>query len=224
MPPEIAQQKGTMFMAHQYMNVFSAFRFGNVEVKNRIATAPMLSCMATPDGFVTREMIEFYQSFARGGAGIVNLGDSAVDFDYARGHFGQLNLGDDGVIVGLSTIAEAVQKYGAKVSIELDHSDRLSSPMVLNGRNPIGPSPIPTKAEEIMARMEGRAVVQITEMNQDLINQVIDKFANASYRCLMAGFEMVTIHGGHGQLLSQFVSPYANKRTDKYGGSLENRA
>jgi 2,4-dienoyl-CoA reductase-like NADH-dependent reductase (Old Yellow Enzyme family) len=80
---------------NQYAHVFSPFKFGNVEVKNRIATPPMLSCMATPDGFVTREMIAFYQSFARGGAGIVNLGDSAVDFDFARGHFGQLNLGDD---------------------------------------------------------------------------------------------------------------------------------
>jgi 2,4-dienoyl-CoA reductase-like NADH-dependent reductase (Old Yellow Enzyme family)/NADPH-dependent 2,4-dienoyl-CoA reductase/sulfur reductase-like enzyme len=180
--------------------------------------------MATPDGFVTREMIAFYQSFARGGAGIVNLGDSAVDFDYARGHFGQLNLGDDGIIGGLSTIVESVQKYGAKISIELDHSGRLSPPKVLNGRNPIGPSPIPTKGEEILAQMEGRNVVQVTEMDQDLIDQVIENFASASYRCMTAGFEMVTIHGGHGQLLSQFVSPYSNKRTDHYGGSLESRA
>jgi len=208
----------------QYGNVFSSFRFGNVEVKNRIETPPMLACMATPDGFVTREMIEFYQSFARGGAGIVTIGDSAVDFEYARGHFGQLNLGDDRVVPGLNTLGEAVQKYGAKISIELDHSGRLSPPRVINGRNPIGPSPIPTKGEEMLAQMEGRKAVQVTEMNQEMINQVIDHFAMASYRCMTAGFEMVMIHGGHGQLLSQFVSPYSNKRTDGYGGSLENRA
>lgn len=207
-----------------YSYVFSPFKFGNVTVKNRIATPPMLACMATPDGLVTREIIEFYQSFARGGAGIVNVGDSAVDFDYARGHFGQLNLGDDQIIGPLSTLVEAVQKYGAKISVELDHSGRLSSPRVIGGRNPIGPSPIPTKGEEMMARAEGRKVVQVTEMDQDMIDQVIDNFANASYRCLRAGFEMVTIHGGHGQLLSQFVSPLANKREDKYGGSLRNRA
>ncbi len=208
----------------KYQNVFSPFRFGNVEVKNRIATPPMLACMATPDGFVTKEMIEFYQSFARGGAGIVTIGDSAVDFDYARGHFGQLNLGDDRVVAGLSTLVEGIQKYGAKISIELDHSGRLSPPRVINGRNPIGPSPIPTKGEEMIAQMEGGRIVQVTEMNQDMIDQVIDNFASASYRCMMAGFEMVMLHGGHGQLLSQFVSPYSNKRTDNYGGSLENRA
>lgn len=207
-----------------YTHVFSPFTFGNVTVKNRIATPPMLACMATPDGLVTREIIEFYQAFARGGAGIVSIGDSAVDFDYARGHFGQLNLGDDQIIGPLSTLVEAVQKYGAKISIELDHSGGLSRPQVIGGRNPIGPSPIPCKGEEMMARAEGRKVVQVAEMDQDMIDQVIDNFANASYRCLTAGFEMVTIHGGHGQLLSQFVSPLANKRKDKYGGILKNRA
>jgi 2,4-dienoyl-CoA reductase-like NADH-dependent reductase (Old Yellow Enzyme family)/thioredoxin reductase len=121
-------------------------------------------------------------------------------------------------------LAEAVQKYGAKISIELDHSGRLSSPRVINGRNPIGPSPIPSKGEEMMARVEGREVVRVQEMDQAMIDQVIDNFASAAYRCMMAGFKMVTIHGGHGQLLSQFVSPYSNKRTDSYGGSLENRA
>ncbi len=94
---------------NKYQNVFSPFRFGKVEVKNRIETPPMLPCLATPDGFVTREMIEFYRSFARGGAGIVTIGDSAVDFDYAPGHFAMLNLGDDRVIGGLSTMAEAIK-------------------------------------------------------------------------------------------------------------------
>jgi 2,4-dienoyl-CoA reductase-like NADH-dependent reductase (Old Yellow Enzyme family)/thioredoxin reductase len=208
----------------KYNHIFTPFRIGNLEVKNRIQAPPMLACMATPDGFVTREMIEFYQSFARGGAGIVTIGDSAVDFDYAQAHFGQLNLGDDRCIGGLSTLVEAVQKYGAKISIELDHSGRLSSPKFLNGRNPIGPSPIPARAEEMMAFMEGRKPNPVTEMNQDMIDEVIGHFAMAAFRCMKAGFEMVTVHGGHGQLLSQFISPYSNKRTDNYGGSPENRA
>jgi len=208
----------------KYENVFSPFRIGRVEIKNRIQVPPMLSCMATPDGFVTREMIEFYMSFARGGAGMVTIGDSAVDFDYAQAHFGQLNLGDDRGIGGLSTLAEAVQKYGAKISIELDHSGRLSMPKVLNGRNPIAPSPIPSRVEEMTALMERRKPNPVTEMNQDMIEEVIDHFAMAAFRCMRAGFEIVTVHGGHGQLLSQFVSPYSNRRTGYYGGSLENRA
>lgn len=158
----------------KYQHVFSPFKFGNLEVKNRIQTPPMLSCMATPDGFVTREMIEFYQSFARGGEAIVTIGDSAVDSDYAPAHFGQLNLGHDRVIGGLSTLAEAIQKYGAKISIELDHSGRLATPEVLNGKNPIGPSPIPTKMEAMAAMMEGRPTIRVGEKDQDMIDHGID--------------------------------------------------
>lgn len=116
--------------------------------------------MATPDGFVTREMIEFCQSFARGGAGMVTIGDSAVDFDYAHAHFGQLNLGDDRGIGGLSTLAEAVQKHGAKISIELDHSGRLSSPGVLKGKNPCGydcPVPCVRALRERVEKFRGLA-------------------------------------------------------------------
>ncbi|HUT71495.1 MAG TPA: FAD-dependent oxidoreductase [Desulfatiglandales bacterium] len=208
----------------QYNYVFSPFKIGNIEIKNRIETPPILPCSATPDGFMTREMIEFYRSLARGGAAIITIGDTPVDFEYARGHFGQLNLGDDRVIAGLSTMAEAIHTYGAKISIELNHAGRLASPRILNGKNPIAPSPIPPKMEEIAAMVEGRRKIQITEMNQDLIDQVIDNFASACYRCVEAGFDMVMLHGGHGWLLGQFVSPYSNKRTDAYGGSLENRA
>jgi len=132
----------------EYQYVFSPLRFGRVEVKNRIQSAPMLTCMATPEGFVTREMIAVYQAFARGGAAVVNIGDTAIDFEYGRGHYGQLNLGDDRVVPGLSTMAESVQKYGAKISIELNHPGRLSPSRVIQGRKPIAPSPIPAKLEE----------------------------------------------------------------------------
>ena len=99
-------------MMAEYKNVFSPLRFGNVEIKNRIATPPMLAGMASPDGFVTREMIEFYQAFARGGAGIVTVGDALTDYDYAPGHFYQLNLGDDRVISGLADTSGVVLQVG----------------------------------------------------------------------------------------------------------------
>lgn len=208
----------------KYKHVFSPFKIGNVELKNRIEMPPILPCSATPDGFMTREMIEFYRSFAKGGAAIITIGDTPVDFEYARGHFAQLNLGDERVIPGLSSVAEVIHAYGAKISIELNHAGRLAPPRVLNGRNPIAPSPLPPKTEEIAATVEGRRKTQVTEMNQDMIDQVIDNFASACYRCLEAGLDMVMLHGGHGWLLGQFVSPYSNKRKDAYGGSPENRA
>ncbi len=204
-----------------YPHVFSPFRIGKVEVKNRIEFAPALSFLNPPDGYVNKEMIAFVQSLARGGAGIITIGESPVDFEYAKDHEFQLNLGDDSVIAGLSLLAEAVHRYGAKISIELSHGGR----MILNRRqNPIGPSPIPCKREELMAQMEGRRVNPVVEMDQDMIDRVIENYAAAAERCLKAGFEMIMIHGAHGNLLAQFLSPYSNKRRDRYGGSLENRA
>ena len=79
----------------------------------------MMACLASPDGFVTKESIEFYKSFARGGAGIVTIGDAAIDFEYTRGHFTQLNVGDNKGVGGLSTLAEAIRRYVAKISIDL---------------------------------------------------------------------------------------------------------
>lgn len=205
----------------QYKNVFSPFKFGRVEVKNRIEFAPALSFLNAPDGFVNREMIAFVQSLARGGAGIITIGESPVDFEFAKDHEYQLNLGNDSVIAGLSVLAEAVHRYGAKISIELSHGGR----MILNRRhNPIGPSPIPCKREELMAREEGRRPYPVIEMDLDMINRVIEQYASAAERCLKAGFEMIMLHGAHGNLLAQFLSPYSNKRKDNYGGTLENRA
>jgi len=203
-----------------FQHVLSPFKFGNVEVKNRIEFGPASHMLASHDGYVTREMVAYYQNIARGGAGIITIGESPIDLGYAQAHQFQLNLGDDKIINGLSVLAEAVHRYGAKVSIEVAHSGRFT----LNSRETIGPSPIPTDLEETQAKRQGRPRFRVIEMNQEMIDAVINGFADAVYRCMRAGFEMVMIHGGHGHLISQFVSPYSNKRVDRYGGSLENRA
>jgi 2,4-dienoyl-CoA reductase-like NADH-dependent reductase (Old Yellow Enzyme family)/thioredoxin reductase len=203
-----------------FQHVLSPFKFGNVEVKNRIEFGPASHMLASHDGYVTREMVAYYQNIARGGAGIVTIGESPINLGYAQAHQFQLNLGDDKIINGLSIIAEAVQRYGAKVSIEIAHSGRFT----LNARETIAPSPIPSDLEEATARRQGRPRFRVIEMNQEMIDEVVDGFANAVNRCLRAGFEMVLLHGGHGHLISQFLSPYSNKRLDRYGGSLENRA
>jgi len=205
---------------HNFQHVLSPFKFGNIEVKNRIEFGPASHMLASHDGYVTREMVAYYQNIARGGAGIITIGESPIDLGYAQAHQFQLNLGDDKVINGLSILAEAVHRYGAKVSIEIAHSGRFT----LNSRETIGPSPIPTDLEVTLSKRQGRPTFRVIEMNQEMIDAVINGFADAVYRCLRAGFEMVMIHGGHGHLISQFLSPYSNKRVDRYGGSLENRA
>jgi len=209
----------------KYQNVFSPFRFGNVEVKNRIEIAPAIPCLATPDGFVTRELIEYYKSLARGGAGIVTIGDSAIDFEYAKDHEHQLNFGDDKAIAGLSTLVEAIHRFGAKASVELNHGGRFAEPRTLGGKSPIAPSSLPSETAMMWAEMHGRKLdYTVTEMTQEHIDMVVDHYAEACHRCMLAGFEMVMLHGAHGHMLGQFSSPYTNKRTDRYGGSLQNRA
>jgi hypothetical protein len=95
-----------------------------VEFKNRIQTAPMVPCMATPEGWVTKEVIEFYRPFAKGGAAIVTVGDSAVNWSHAMNHEGQLNLGDDNVKMGLDDLADEIQRYGAVISVWRLQADR----------------------------------------------------------------------------------------------------
>jgi 2,4-dienoyl-CoA reductase-like NADH-dependent reductase (Old Yellow Enzyme family)/NADPH-dependent 2,4-dienoyl-CoA reductase/sulfur reductase-like enzyme len=177
--------------------------------------------LATPDGFVTREMIAYYQNLARGGAAIITIGESPIDFGYAKGHENLLNLGDDRVINGLSSLKEAVHRHGAKLSIEIHHPGRH---VLTPGRDTIAPSPIHSATEEITAKLQGRKLIKITQMDQDMIDSVVEGFANAASRCQRAGFEMIMVHGAHGHLIPQFLSPYSNKRIDRYGGSLENRA
>ena len=143
-----------------------------------------------------------------------------IDAGFAKDHEFQLNLGDDKVINGLSLLVEAVHRYGAKLSIEINHGGRFT----LNNRDTIGPSPIPTALEEMLAKQQGRPKHRVIEMDQEMIDSVVRGFADAALRCLRAGFEMIMVHGAHGHLISQFLSPYSNKRSGGYGGSLENRA
>jgi len=208
-----------------FPSVFQPFKFGNVSIKNRIELAPAIPCLATPDGFVTSELIEYYKALARGGAGIVTIGDTPIDFEYAKDHEYALNLGDDRVIGGLSTLVEAIHQFGAKASIELNHGGRFAEPRTLDGRNPIAPSPIPSETALMWARMHGIELnYEVIEMTREHIKTAIEHYAEACHRCLLAGMEMVLLHGAHGHLLAQFTSPYTNKRTDRYGGSLANRA
>ena len=210
----------------RYPNVFSPFKFGNVEIKNRIEIAPAIPSLSTSDGLVTRELIEYYKSLAKGGAGIVTIGDSAIDFEFARDHPFQLNIGDEKVIAGLFTLVEAIQRFGAKASIELNHPGRNAEPRFNGGRMPLAPSPPPPGETGPLVEMMPGGIwsTVVTEMTQELIDTVVNRYAEACYRCWQAGFEMVMIHGAHGQLIGQFTSPYTNKRTDRYGGNLRKRA
>lgn len=210
----------------RYKHVFSPITIKGVEFKNRIQVAPMVPCMATPEGWVTNELIEFYRPFAKGGAAIVTVGDSAVNWQHAMDHEGQLNLGDDNVKMGLDDLADEIQRYGALISVELNHGGRFANSMNLasKGLKPVSSTPKPAEIDEFFSKLQGRTPGEVEEMSIPLINKTIQDYADAAGRCKDSGFRMVMIHGAHGMLPSQFLSPYVNRRVDRYGGSFENRA
>jgi 2,4-dienoyl-CoA reductase-like NADH-dependent reductase (Old Yellow Enzyme family) len=146
----------------KFDHVLSPFTFGPVTVKNRIELSPACYMLASPDGFVTDAMVDYYENLARGGAGIITIGESPLDWNYSRAHEFQINTGDTRNLNGLNRINEAVTKFGAKLSIELEHPGRY----VLNGKDTIGLSAIVAKTEELNALKEGRKKIKVTPMDQ----------------------------------------------------------
>ncbi|MBN1630694.1 MAG: FAD-dependent oxidoreductase, partial [Thermoleophilia bacterium] len=188
-------------------------------VKNRIAAAPTLSQHTNTDQSVNQGVVEFYRAQARGGAGLITVMETAVDEDRAITQPLQLNLGHDRYLCALTEVVEAIKYYGAVASIQLNHGGRQSASAFIGGRKPIGPTAMTGQFVEDRRRPEQT----IEEMSLEMIDTVVDHFAAAALRAKHAGFDMVMVHGGHGWLISQFLSPLANQRTDEYGGSFENR-
>ena len=194
-------------------------QIGPLTAKNRIEAAPTLTCIAHADQSVSSELVEFYRVQAKGGAGIITVLETAIDADRAITQPTQLNLGSDFYIPALTSVAEVIKAGGAIASIQLNHGGRQAVSQLNGGRNPIGPSAMVGIFTE--DRRRGEQVIE--EMSLAMIDEVIDHFAAAAFRAKTAGFDMVMVHAGHGWLISQFISPAVNTRTDEYGGSLENR-
>ena len=202
-----------------YEALLQPLKVGKLTAKNRIEAAPTLTCIAHADQSVSSELVEFYRTQAKGGAGLITVLETAIDRDRAITQPTQLNLGNDFYIPALTSVAEVIKDGGALASIQLNHGGRQAVSQLNGGRNPIGPSRMVGIFTE--DRRRGEQVVE--EMTLEMIDEVIDHFAAAAFRAKTAGFDMVMVHAGHGWLISQFVSPAVNSRTDEYGGSLQNR-
>ncbi|MFC1839415.1 FAD-dependent oxidoreductase [Thermodesulfobacteriota bacterium] len=210
-------------MGSIYKHVFAPIRIRDVDFKNRIEMAPPSPNLADPDGRVTPEFVECFRSVARGGAAIIVVGNSMIDLREARDEERQLDLGRDDFILPLTRYAEMCLGYGVQPSLEINHMgmdapyDRYETPA-------IAPSSYIRPFERMRARMAGREPVPTLEMSLEKIKETVEKYAMATFRCKRAGFKTGMMHGGHGNLISQFASSMYNRRTDEYGGSLENRA
>lgn len=189
--------------------LFKPVKIGGLEIKNRIAM-PAIHHSFTPDGFVNDRLVRYYETRARGGAGLITVGGCSID----RLGTGprMIGLSDDKYIEGLQQLTAAVKGAGARIAAQLYQAGRYAHSF-LTGQQSIAPSPVASRLTREVPR----------EMTPEDIQAVIESFADAAVRAKKAGFDAVEIIASAGYLICQFLSPLTNQRTDQYGGSWENR-
>ncbi|MHA1229063.1 MAG: oxidoreductase [Candidatus Helarchaeota archaeon] len=194
--------------------LFSPIKIGKLIIKNRIVRSATHIARNTEDGFVTDKKIEYFKNLALGGAGLIIKGFTYV-LPNGRPFALMSGIFDDKYVPGLKKLADIVhsQNNECKIAIQLAHAGREIGPGGYKESIPIAPSSVKDPTTNIVPR----------EMTLDDIDQVVEAFASAAYRAYEADFDAIQLHGAHGYLLNQFLSPHTNKRTDEYGGSIENR-
>ncbi len=210
-------------MRSKYTHVFEPIRIRGVDFKNRLEMAPPSPNLADREGRVTQEFVDFFRPIAHGGVAAIHVGNSVVDIREACDEERQLDLGSDACILPLTRFVEMCHGYGTLASLEINHNGK-DSDVGKTGRPAFSPSSFIPASEIWRAQAQGREPVPTVEMDHAKIRETVEKYAMAAYRCKRAGFRMCMIHGGHGNLISQFASTLYNKRGDDYGGPLENRA
>ncbi len=187
--------------------LFSPKKIGNVQIKNRIVRSATHTGGADDEGKVTDELVNFYKEIAKGGTGLIITEITSIDEEGKGMRRNQICLFDDVFIPGNKKLVEAVHEYAeVKIAPQLSHAGR-------QGPTPVAPSPYTHKYNKKVARV----------LTSEDIEGVIKNFADAGRRAYESGYDMIQLQAGHGWLLSSFLSPYLNNRTDEYGGSVEGR-
>ena len=200
-----------------FPNLTRPVKIGDVFFRNRMFSAPMGGTDITADCTIGPKSTAFYEYRAKGGAACVTVSELVVHPQTDGSHMFHLDLQTPGSLASFTYTADAIRRHGAIASVELSHSGQYAG-TYLTDKN---------KKEKIYQwgpsagkRPDGRDVHELTEA---LIDDIIAAYGEKAALAKRAGFEMVMVHGGHGWLINQFLSPYFNKRTDHYGGPLENR-
>jgi 2,4-dienoyl-CoA reductase-like NADH-dependent reductase (Old Yellow Enzyme family) len=194
------------------MNVlFTPAKIGTIEIKNRFVRSATNDRMVTRGGKVTDELVDCYRVLARGEIGLIITGHAYISA-LGQGSVRQLGVYDDNLIAGLRLITDAVHEMDGKVAIQITHAGRQTQKEIIN-ETPVAPSAIPYGLQKVVPR----------ELSDGEIGQIIEDFAGAASRAQEAGFDAVQLHGAHGYLITQFLSPFSNKRTDRWGGDEERR-
>ena len=200
-----------------YPHVFSPIKIGNLTLKNRIFAAPTSINWIAVDGQLTLDTIAFYEMKAKGGAAVVTMGECIPHSATGKSHDRQVCLDDPRCLLSLSQLARAIKRHGAVANIELSHGGKWGGLESLAGADKAGKKaygPI----HEILPQGE------VHEAPKELIEEICESFGKGAEVAKRAGFDMCMIHAGHGWFFGQYLSPRDNKRTDEFGGPLENRA
>ncbi len=190
--------------------LFESTTINGMKLPNRFARSATWEGLAADDGTCTAKLKDFYVELAKGGLGLIITSHTYVRQD-GMGSPRQLGLSDDKFIPGLKELTDAIHQHNTPVAVELSHAGILSNKQV-------------TKLTPMMlSKVEGYVGSEGKEMTVEDIQEIIDAFGQAGRRAKEAGFDAIQIHGAHGFLVNQFLSPAFNRRTDAYGGPIENR-
>ena len=231
-----------------YEMLLSPMNIGTMTVKNRTIMSAAEVSLGQANGKPTEKLMAYYEERAKGGVGLIIPGITRVNDDCAASTYTQLAMSHDYHIEPMREFVERIHKHGAKLGIQLHHPGRQgysssihSLPMVIPivDRFPKVLDSI-YKCTPILDKLEKKALLwpvqapykgelanhgamRIRQMSRREVKHLINDFINAAVRCKKAGVDLVELHGGHGYIIQQFLSPNTNKREDEYGGSFENR-
>lgn len=194
-----------------FSKLFKPIKIGTLQLKNRGVMPAMVTNFCNADGSVSDRFIAYHEARAKGGVGLIIV-EAAYVNPCGKGFINQIGIDHDGLIPGLKKLTDQIHSVGGKIAIQIYHGGRQANTMV-TGKELVAPSPIACPVMQSMPH----------ELNENEIKAMIKDFADAAERAKIAGFDAVEVHGAHGYLLNQFLSPDTNQRSDGYGGSVENR-
>lgn len=197
----------------KYQKLFSKGKIGKMELKNRIVMPPMGTGLNSASGEVNEHLIRYYEERAKGGCGLIITEISRIDDEWGIGMPNQIQVTDTKFVVGIERLAKAVHKHDSKILLQLQHAGRENRSSLIYGRQIVAPSAVMCKVVREMPRA----------LTTEECEMLIKKFIKGAVIAKMAGCDGVELHAAHGYLINQFLSPYTNKREDKFGGNFEKR-
>ena len=221
----------------KYPLLVSPASIGNLKLKNRMIMAAMGSNFASEDGHTTEQLTAYYEKRAQGGIGLIILETSAITWPAGASMPNMIGFSKDEFIPSLKSLTQRIHQHGSKIAAQLNHSGKIAQEDVIAGRTIPVPSIPKSEPSDMFGLLTQDEIMNFIkaggpdgkgpryhELSADEIQQEVQHFVDAAKRAKAANFDAIEIHAGHGYLISSFLSPAVNKRTDEYGGTPEKRA